>query len=570
MIERSRLRLLPRGRWTAAALAAAVAVSLLGFALVAPTTPLAAQEREPLEDAGQPPVPAGELPTATSPGWISILDTFVSVQVNVAAGSSNVVGDAANEPSLAVSRLDRGRIAVGWRQFDSIASNFRQAGVNVSFDGGRTWEAKGVLGAGTFGSDPVLVTAADGTFLYSTLHDSFCTDIYRSLDDLASWGSPIYSYGGDKQWLTVDTRQGQGRGHVYQTWDYANCDNGANWFDRSIDTGASWAAPVPLLSDPYWGTLAVAPDGGLWVAGITSLGPPTSFGAAHSANAHNPAVTPTFDHFASFSLGGNLIYSSPSSPNPGGLLGQIWLAIDRSGGPRSGWIYVLATVDPPGADPNDVMFIRSTDNGNTWSAPVRVNDDSTTNGAWQWFGTMSVAPNGRLDAVWNDTRNHPASVTSELFYSSSDDGGVTWSPNVQVGQPFNPLLGWPNQNKIGDYSGMVSDRVGADVVYAATFNGEQDIYYLRIGDRDCNDNGVGDATDITGGFDTDLDLDGIPDRCQADSDGDGAVDAIDNCVLVPNRNQLDADDNGVGDACEPLFADGFESGDTTLWSVIVP
>ena len=41
-------------------------------------------------------------------------------------------------------------------------------------------------------------------------------------------------------------------------------------------------------------------------------------------------------------------------------------------------------------------------------------------------------------------------------------------------------MGYPNQRKIGDYITVVSDDAGADVAYAATFNGEQDIYYVRI------------------------------------------------------------------------------------------
>ena len=33
------------------------------------------------------------------------------------------------------------------------------------------------------------------------------------------------------------------------------------------------------------------------------------------------------------------------------------------------------------------------------------------------------------------------------------------------------------QSKLGDYYDMKSDNGGADVAYAATFNGEQDVYY---------------------------------------------------------------------------------------------
>ncbi|MGH8093124.1 MAG: hypothetical protein ACREIF_06595, partial [Chthoniobacterales bacterium] len=45
---------------------------------------------------------------------------------------------------------------------------------------------------------------------------------------------------------------------------------------------------------------------------------------------------------------------------------------------------------------------------------------------------------------------------------------------------FNPFLGYPNQNKIGDYITIVSDNTGGNVAYAATFNQEEDIYYVRV------------------------------------------------------------------------------------------
>jgi hypothetical protein len=148
---------------------------------------------------------------------------------------------------------------------------------------------------------------------------------------------------------------------------------------------------------------------------------------------------------------------------------------------------MLASVRPSNySNGTDVMLARSTNGGASFSAPVRINDDATTN-RWHWFGTFSVAPNGRLDAVWYDTRNDSNNLLSQLFYSYSTDGGVTWSANVAVSQPFDPTQGWPQQNKIGDYITIVSDNTGGNVAYSATFNfnpmnnqHEQDIYYVRV------------------------------------------------------------------------------------------
>jgi hypothetical protein len=125
------------------------------------------------------------------------------------------------------------------------------------------------------------------------------------------------------------------------------------------------------------------------------------------------------------------------------------------------------------------MFARSTNSGASFSAPVRVNDDPGTS-AIQWFGTMSVAPTGRIDVVWLDTRDHPGTNLSALYYSNSTDQGVTWSPNERMSDYFDPNVGWPNQDKMGDYFHMVSDSLGARLAWAATFNNEQDVYYSYI------------------------------------------------------------------------------------------
>ena len=127
----------------------------------------------------------------------------------------------------------------------------------------------------------------------------------------------------------------------------------------------------------------------------------------------------------------------------------------------------------------DVMFARSTDNGQTWDEPVRVNGDISGNN-WQWFGTMSVSPNGRIDVVWLDTRDSNQGYYSSLYYSYSIDGGQTFSMDERISEAFDPHVGWPQQDKMGDYFHMVSDDDYAHLAWANTLNGEQDVYYTRI------------------------------------------------------------------------------------------
>ena len=482
-----------------------------------------------LETPGDLPAPAGD--RITSPAFRGVRNGFLSVQVNVDANGNNIVGDAANEPTIAVDPNNSLRAVIGWRQFDTIASNFRQAGWGFTRDGGRTWTFPGVIEPGIFRSDPVLDVDVDGRFYYNSLTldgGDFLCNVFVSEDGGASWGPGVFAFGGDKQWMAIDRSDGIGRGNIYANWTsfFSVCEPGQ--FTRSYDQGDSYLDCLEVPQRPQWGTMAVGSDGAVYVGG-TNFG---SFLVVKSSTLQDQELPVQFDFVASVDLSGQIIFGG--GPNPGGLLGQAWVAVDASGGDTHGNVYFLASVDPPGIDPLDVMFARSTDGGRTWSAPVRVNDDPTNNRAWQWFGTMSVAPNGRIDVVWNDTRNDPGGVDSELFYSFSEDGGLSWSENIAASPAFDPHIGWPQQNKIGDYSGMISDRVGADVAYAATFNGEQDVYYLRLGGEDCNGNGVDDADDIAKGGSSDFNGNGIPDECECltDVDGSGEVDFEDLLALL--------------------------------------
>ncbi|PYJ64966.1 MAG: hypothetical protein DME76_19020, partial [Verrucomicrobia bacterium] len=74
---------------------------------------------EPLEKPGMPPALPGTYRLESSPRMISPYGVFISYQVNVDSNGNNIVGDAANEPSISVDPTDGSKIAIGWRQFDT-------------------------------------------------------------------------------------------------------------------------------------------------------------------------------------------------------------------------------------------------------------------------------------------------------------------------------------------------------------------------------------------------------------------------------------------------------------------
>ncbi|HEY6564970.1 MAG TPA: sialidase family protein, partial [Pirellulaceae bacterium] len=430
----------------------------------------------PMKDGNRTP-DAGPAPSSTASARPTIVrNGFVSVQVNVNAGGNNVAGDAANEPSIAVDPTNPNRMAIGWRQFNTTASNFREAGRGYTQNGGQSWTFPGVLTPGNFRSDPVLASDSTGQFFYYSLSTTTSVEMFRSSDGGVNWSAPVPAFGGDKAWMTIDTTGGMGNNHIYATWQrfFSCCDD--QIFTRSITGGTSFQQPVTIPESPLFGTIAVGGDGAVYVSGNRGVDFQDfdTFVVARSSNAQNPALSPTFEHSTVVDMGGSLVLGD--GPNPAGLLGQTWIATDHSNGPTQGNVYMLATVDPPGPDPADITFSRSTDRGATWSAPIRVNDDPTSTNAWQWFGTMSVAPNGRIDVVFNDTRTSGMDNVSETFMTFSLDGGLTWSDNIAMTPSWNSHIGWPNQNKIGDYYHMVSDNQGAHLAYSATFTGGQDVY----------------------------------------------------------------------------------------------
>jgi hypothetical protein len=401
-------------------------------------------------------------------------------QVNVDPVQQNISGDAANEPGIAVNPLNENEIVIGWRQFDNVLSNFRQAGWAYSSDGGQTWTFPGSINPGAFQSDPVLDCDNSGNFYYNSLASTSTTlpcFVYKSTNGGISWNNGVYIGGGDKQWMTIDRSGGIGEGNIYSSWTSAYSDCPPGFYTRSTDGAVSFDSCSIIPDEPSWGTEAVGNNGELYVCGRSPF--TAAVKVVKSTDAQDSTLSTSWVFASTANLGG---YITASTINPVGLTGQVYIDVDRSNGP--GWdnVYVVASVQPYfNSDIADVMFNKSTDGGITWnnSAPVKINDDTDTTNT-QWFGTMSVAPNGRIDVIWLDTRDNPGSDSSALYYSYSIDQGNTWSANEKLSDSFDPHIGYPNQPKMGDYFDMVSNNTGAHLAWANTLNGEQDVYYSFI------------------------------------------------------------------------------------------
>lgn len=407
------------------------------------------------------------------PAYSARGDYWFTTQVNVDGNGDDIIGDAANEPSLAVDPTNDNRIVVGWRQFDNISSNFRQAGYGHSDNAGLSFVFPGPINPGVFRSDPVLDFDGEGNLYYNSLRGNFACDVYKIEDGSFTWEGPFPAFGGDKQWMRIDRTNGIGSRNNYSNWNesFTTCSPG--YFTRSTDGSQTFESCIEIDESPRWGTLAVDANGDLYVVGISNNG--TGFVLIKSTTAKDPNEEfVTWDSVTVVDLDGDLGIGDPV--NPQGLLGQVWVDVDLN----NDNVYVLATVDRfSNGDPADVMFAKSTDGGVTFAPPVRLNTDPGTD-ARQWFGTMSVAPNGRIDVVWLDTRDATGNFDSVLYYINSYNEGESWSLNRPISESFDPGIGYPQQQKMGDYFDMKSDDNYAHLAWANTINGGQDVYYTRI------------------------------------------------------------------------------------------
>jgi hypothetical protein len=136
----------------------------------------------------------------------------------------------------------------------------------------------------------------------------------------------------------------------------------------------------------------------------------------------------------------------------------------------------------------DVFLRRSPDRGRTWEPPRRLSDDPLRNGRHQYFPRLAVSPDGRLDAIFYDRRGDPQNLRNDVFLTSSDDGGATFSPNVRLtSEPSHSQIGtrYPIPSaaglvEFGSRIALVSEEQRILAAWTDTRNSEEETYEQEI------------------------------------------------------------------------------------------
>jgi hypothetical protein len=159
--------------------------------------------------------------------------------------------------------------------------------------------------------------------------------------------------------------------------------------------------------------------------------------------------------------------AGPMSPYTGGVGRIAW---SPGGGPQ-GTLHIVSMVNPSVTPQNtsgissvvDVAYKQSTDGGKTWSEPKILSDDDPKDMYVSVIPMVSVAPNGRVDVAFWDTRSDPGIRGNDVYYTYSNDDGKTWSKNIRItDKTIDRKLGvWGNNFDMSSPPGIASTNAYA-------------------------------------------------------------------------------------------------------------
>ncbi|MBN1340648.1 MAG: T9SS type A sorting domain-containing protein [Bacteroidales bacterium] len=386
-----------------------------------------------------------------------LLSAFISAQhTNVLISNSN----APEEPSIYVNPTNT----------DHLVGGANINNVYYSNDGGLTWNVSTLQSQqqGVWGDPCTIVDTAGHCYFFHLAWPQSGSWIDRivcqkSTDGGATWNDGTYmglngTKAQDKEWAVVDRTNN----NIYVTWtqfdDYGSAnpnDLSIIRFSKSADGGETWSEAVKInevdgdcidSDNTVEGAVpAVGPNGEIYVSWA---GPE---GLVFDRSPDEGETWLENDIFVSDFPGG-WDYNIPGIMRCNGLPITV---CDLSSGPYHGNIYINWSDQRNGADDTDVWLAKSTDGGDSWSEPIRVNDDGA--GKHQFFTWMAIDQvTGYLWFIWYDRREYTDSNT-DVYMAVSTDGGDSFI-NFKVSEtPFLPYSGvfFGDYNNVSAHNNVV-------------------------------------------------------------------------------------------------------------------
>ena len=320
---------------------------------------------------------------------------------------------------------------------------------------------------GSNSGDPANVIGTNGYFYIGYIDNPGGQGIARSTDNGATWTTytvaPNPGSLADKNHLMVDKQVGSPfENRLYDVWtDFGGTNDNDAVVKYSTNFGQTWSAAVNLSSSLNPGSHAqgvnvqTGPNGEVYVAFAIYDNWPSGEDAIGFAKSTDGGVTWTKSRiYGALTPNGNINFGIRGNIKPTSIRVASFpsMAVDRSGGPNNGYIYITwpqSGVAPAGTDP-DIVMIRSTDGGTTWSSPVRVNDDALNNGKDQYFPWCTVDQStGNLFVVFYDNRE-TTTDSSGVYMAVSYNGGISFTNFKVSDQNFRPK---PIAGLAGGYQG---------------------------------------------------------------------------------------------------------------------
>ena len=305
----------------------------------------------------------------------------------------------------------------------------------------------------------------------------------------------------DKTGIQVDQTSSPFAGTVYAAWSDFH-GSGCNQINisRSTDHGATFSQPMKLsgsICNNQGPNIAIGPAGQVYVSWFgqvsgtkgqnthvegaalaVSTDGGSSFGMADVVVAFDPFTSGAFAGNGSRDCGDGPFACPSGQTFPRFDLAQPSIATDGSA------IY-MAFMARLASGQGQIQFVKSTNGGANWSAAAAVDSQATGHQFFPWI----TASSGRLSVVYYDSRADSGysagrapcnsatgmgSACLAVWYSTSTDGGATWTHQVLTDALTNPnfeQFGGRRIPFIGDYI-MVS-AVGGSI--AAVWTDSRDV-----------------------------------------------------------------------------------------------